>query len=172
MKLKINFKRIIMSLRSPLILFAALLISASINAHEYNLGELRIQHPYARTTVAGQPSGGAYLTLENTGKSVDTLVSASSPVAKAVELHIVAMDGEVMKMREVPGIELKPAAKIAMKPGDGYHLMLVGLKQELKAGDKFPLALTFQKAGKVEVSVYVEERDAKSGKDASLQHMH
>ncbi len=73
-----------------------------------------------------------------------------------------SMDGNVMKMREVDGIEIKPATRVAMQPGEGYHIMLIGLKKPLKAGDKFPLTLTFEKSGKVEVSVWVEEKDAKS----------
>ncbi len=86
-----------------------------------------------------------------------------------------SMDGNVMKMREVNGIEIKPSARVALEPGQGYHIMLVGLKQPLKAGEKFPLTLTFEKSGKVDVSVLVEEKDAKTGKtnaDAAAHQHH
>jgi len=141
----------------------------STQAQEYKLNGLHINHPYARATVANQPSGGAYLTIENKGKAADRLIAASSPVAKKVEIHTMSMEGDVMKMREVGGIDLKPAAKVEMKPGDGYHLMLLGLQKPLKAGEKFPLTLTFEKAGKTEVSVVVQDKKDAAG---GGHHMH
>ncbi|CAN5316784.1 copper chaperone PCu(A)C [soil metagenome] len=150
-----------MKLHSIQLATGGLLICASAFAHEYKAGDLVIQHPHARATVPGQASGGAYIGLENTGKDSDTLVSANSPVARSVELHTMSMQGDVMRMRQVQEIELKPSAKIVMKPGDGYHMMLLGLNRELKAGDKFPLTLNFAKAGKVEVTVHVDSKDAK-----------
>jgi copper(I)-binding protein len=164
-----------MQLRSILAL-AALAIAAAANAHDYKAGELTIAHPYARATVPNQPTGAAYMTIENTGKDADKLLAASSPVAKSVQIHSMSMQGNVMKMREVSDLELKPSTKTELKPGDGYHLMLVGLKQPLKAGDKFPVTLSFEKAGKVEVSVWVEDKDAKAAnapkKEAGAHHQH
>lgn len=158
-----------MHLRSILILATTFLISASTYAHDYKAGDLRIEHPYARATVAGQPAGAAYLTIENKGKEIDKLISVSSPIAKTVEIHSMSMDGNIMKMREVQSIELKPSAKVAMKPGDSYHIMLIGLKQALKVGDKFSLTLGFEKSGTAEVVVWVEGNDAK---EASAPHTH
>jgi copper(I)-binding protein len=150
-----------MQLRSILAL-TALAIAAAANAHDYKAGELTVAHPYARATVPNQPTGAAYMTIENSGKDADKLLAASSPVAKSVQIHSMSMQGNVMKMREVSDLELKPSTKTELKPGDGYHLMLVGLKQPLKAGDKFPVTLSFEKAGKVDVSVWVEDKDAKA----------
>jgi periplasmic copper chaperone A len=79
------------------------------------------------------------------------------------------MDGNVMKMREAGQVEIKPSTRLEMKPGDGYHLMLMGLRQPLKAGETFPLTLTFEKAGKAEVKVTVQEKA--EGKPGS-HHMH
>jgi len=137
--------------------FVTLAFSAFAYAHEYRVGALKIGHPYARATVPGQPSGGAYLKLENTGSESDKLLSVTSPAAKSVEIHDMKMDGNVMKMREAGEIELKPMSTVTMAPGGGYHIMLMGLIQPLKAGGKFPMTLTFQKAGKIEVSVSVED---------------
>lgn len=78
----------------------------------------------------------------------------------------------VMRMREVSSIELKPQEKIVMQPGDGYHIMLLGLKAPLKAGDKLPLTLTFKKAGKVETSISVEENKAKKTDSKQEEHQH
>lgn len=151
---------------------AALTFAVSAQAHEYKVGDLQIGHPYARSTVPGQPAGGAYLSITNQGKSGDKLISMSSPVAKSTELHTMAMEGNVMKMREVDGnLEIKPGQEIKMQPGNGYHIMLMGLSQPLKAGDKIPLTLTFEKSGKVEVSLHVE--DAAAAKDGKAgEHAH
>lgn len=164
-----------MQLRSILAL-TALAIAAAANAHDYKAGELTVAHPYARATVPNQPTGAAYMTIENSGKDADKLLAASSPVAKSVQIHSMSMQGNVMKMREVSDLELKPSTKTELKPGDGYHLMLVGLKQPLKAGDKFPVTLSFEKAGKVEVSVWVEDKNAKAADapkmEAGAHHNH
>jgi copper(I)-binding protein len=131
----------------------ALLLAAGTLVHAQGV---RVTTSHARATVPQQQSAGAYLTLENRGKDSDRLVAVSTPVAKTVEIHTMTLDGNVMRMREVDGIELQPAAKIEMKPGEGYHLMLMGLQQPLKAGERFTLTLRFEKAGKVDVQVPVE----------------
>jgi copper(I)-binding protein len=164
-----------MHFRSIITLAAALAISASAAAaHEYKLGDLRIIHPHARPTVPHQPSGAAYIGIENNGKNADKLIAVTSPVAKTAEIHSMSMQGNVMKMREVENIDIAPSAKIQMKPGDGYHIMLIGLNQPLKPGDKFPLTLTFEKAGKLDVSVSVDDKDkkAKPAQEAGAHHAH
>lgn len=161
------------SLRHLATLLAGLVIGIAANAHDYKAGDLNIGHPWARPTVPGQPSGGAYLSIENKGKQSDTLLSASSPAVKSVEIHTMAMDGNVMKMREVGSIDIKPAEKITMQPGNGYHIMLIGLSQQLKVGDKIPLTLNFAKAGKVDVVVFVENNNATNGNSMEhMDHMH
>ena len=85
------------------------------------------------------------------------LLSASSPAAAKVEIHTMSMDGNVMKMRALDQLELKAGQKMEMKPGNGVHLMLMGLKKPLAVGDKFPLTLNFRKAGKVDATVDVAD---------------
>ncbi|MFX7824674.1 copper chaperone PCu(A)C, partial [Acinetobacter baumannii] len=87
--------------------------------------------------------------------------------AKSGEIHTMAMEGNVMKMREVEGgLEVKPGQKITMQPGNGYHIMLMGLSKPLQAGEKVPATLIFEKAGKVDVTFNVEDRNAAAaGKD-------
>jgi len=159
-----------MNFRSASLLAAALMTSVCAYAHDYKAGQVSVGHPYARATVPGQPAAAAYLSIENKGTDADKLLSLSSQIAKNVEIHTMSMEGNVMKMRAVANIELQPAGKVTMKPGDGYHIMMTGLIQPLKTGDKFPLTLTFEKAGKLEVSVWVEE--TKVGAAASAQHQH
>lgn len=161
-----------MSFRHLIKLIAALGLSLAFNhivlAHEYHIGALMIGHPYARATAPGQTAAGAYLSIENTGKTADSLLSIRSPIATSAELHTMSMDGNVMKMREVDSITVKPTEKIAMQPGGGYHIMLMGLSQALKNGDKFPLFLKFKNAGEIEVSVYVQALD----KGSETEHQH
>lgn len=136
----------------PLIGALALLACSSLGFAQ----DMQVTRAIARATVPQQQSAGAWLTLANRGSTSDRLVAASTPVAQSVELHTMAMDGNVMRMREVEAIELAPAATLEMRPGDGYHLMLMGLKQPLHAGQRFPLTLQFEKAGKMEVEVVVD----------------
>jgi copper(I)-binding protein len=127
-------------------------------ADDYNAGNLHIDHAHARATVPGQSSGAAYVSIENNGKVSDKLLAVASPVAKSAEVHNTIMDGNIMRMRDVSELELKPSAHIVMQPGDGYHIMLVGLKQALKPGEKIPLSLRFEKAGKIEIEVSVDDK--------------
>jgi len=132
-------------------------IALLTQAHEYRLGQIAIGHPYARSTAPGQPTGGAYLRLENHG-APDRLVSVRAAVCRTVELHTSQMDGDVMRMREVDAIDLPANKVVALQPG-GTHVMLVGLKAALKEGDSFPLTLKFEKAGEVTVEVKVQGPD-------------
>ena len=135
---------------------ALALCAGTALAQNYTLKDLVIDHPYARATPPGAKAGGAFLTIQNKGALADKLVDASTPVAKFVEIHEMRMDGGVMQMRAISGIEIKPGAKAELKPG-GFHIMLLDLKQPLKVGDKIPMTLVFEKSGKIEVSVAVED---------------
>ena len=92
--------------------------------------------------------------LVNRG-TADRLVSASAAVSKSVELHMMKMEGDVMQMRQVDAIELQAGKTVELKPG-GFHVMFIGLKAPLKAGDTFAMKLKFEKAGEVTVDVKVE----------------
>lgn len=143
---------------------ALALAAFAVHAHEFKLGTITIGHPYARATAAGQPTGGGFMKFVNAGGN-DKLLSLSAEVSKSVELHEMKMEGDVMKMRQVDGIELPAGKTIELKPG-GYHVMFIGLKAPLKVGDSFPLKLKFEKAGEVTVDVKVEA----PGADHSMKH--
>jgi copper(I)-binding protein len=142
--------------------FASLVFGAAAlcaHAQEFKHDHLTIAQPYARATVPGQAAGGGYLKLHNKGPS-DRLLAASTPVAKTVELHSMTMEGDVMRMRQLDAIEVPAGKTVELKPG-GMHLMLMGLKAPLKAGDSFALKLKFEKAG--EVAVQAKVRAANGG---------
>lgn len=123
-------------------------------------GDIQILMPFARATPARV--GGAFMTLKNDGHGADRLLKAASPVAESVELHTHVKDGDVMRMRAVEAIPVAAHGSTALAPG-GYHIMLIGLKQPLKAGERFALTLTFEKAGAVTLEVPVQQAGAGGG---------
>lgn len=134
------------------------LASAFAAAHGFQAGDLHVRHPFATPTPPGARIGAAYFAaLENQGAQADRLLRASTPVAARVELHSgdIGADG-VMRMREKDSIDVPAKATVKLRPGGGDHLMLMELKQPLVAGDRFPMTLEFERAGKVEVEVVVE----------------
>jgi periplasmic copper chaperone A len=142
------------------------------SAREFQLGELRIEHPYANATPTGARNGAAYFkAINNAGKLPDRLLSAKSTIAASTEIHTMRMDGNIMRMREVTSIELPASGVTLFGQGTehGYHIMLMGLKEPLKAGDSFKLNLKFEKAGDVEVSVQVEKAKG-AANDAHKHH--
>ena len=151
---------------------ALALASGFALAHGVKAGDIAIDHPFATPSLPGTSNGAAYfVALENTGSAADRLVSATTPVAARVVLHTMNVDAKgVMRMREVDGIALAPGAKIGMKPGSGMHMMLIGLKEPLKAGASFPMTLRFDRAGSVDVSVVVQ--DMKPGAASAPMHTH
>lgn len=138
-----------------LVIVAALwLCGPAAFGQEVRAGSLAVLHSYARPTAPSQPTGAGYLSVVNTGAD-DRLVSASAPVAQSVQLHSMRMEGDVMRMREVAAIELPAGQTVELKPG-GWHLMFIGLKTSLAAGQSFPVKLKFEKAGTVTVEMKVE----------------
>jgi copper(I)-binding protein len=137
------------------VVFAALLALPAY-AGDVTVGALKISAPWARATPKGAAVGGGYLTITNTGVSPDRLVSGATDISSRFELHEMSMDNGVMKMREVgQGVEIKPGEKVEFKPG-GYHVMFMGLKQQLVQGQHFKATLQFEKAGKVDVEFAIE----------------
>lgn len=142
--------------RKSLILggFICLLTSAAI-AQEYRAGNLSIQHPWSRETAAGQVAGGGFLTVTNNNDRDDRLLSGTSPVAGEVQIHTMTIDGGVMRMRQLSdGIAIPAKGSLELKPGS-FHIMFMGLKRPLRRGERFPVTLRFQHAGRVTVQFAV-----------------
>jgi copper(I)-binding protein len=119
---------------------AALSLLAAGAAH----AQVRVDEAWVRTTVAEQKTTSAYMAL--TSATGGKLVAASSPIAAAVSVHEMKMEGDVMRMRAVPALPLPAGQRVELKPG-GLHVMLEGLKQPVKAGDVIPLKLVVEAPG-------------------------
>ncbi|WP_322819724.1 copper chaperone PCu(A)C [Tepidiforma sp.] len=131
------------------------------------LGSLTISDAWVRAST-GTDVTAAYLTVKNSG-AADTLVAASSPIAGMVQLHEVITEGATSKMQEKPGGFPVPAnGTLQLVPG-GYHIMLMNLKSQPKAGETVQVELTFEKAGKVTITAPVK---VASGKTPDMDHNH
>lgn len=144
-------------------LAAALLISlASLPAWAANIS---VTNAWARATMPGQPVGGAYMKIQSDADA--RLLSASSSAVPRVEVHEMKMDGDVMRMREVKAIDLPKGKTVSLEPG-GYHIMLMGLKKPITAGEVIPLTLVVESDGKKQtVEVKAEVRAMNGG---AMQH--
>ncbi len=120
-------------------------------AADVHAGSLDISAAWSRATPKGAPVAAGYLTIKNTGTTADRLIGGASDVAAKFEVHEMSTDNGVMKMRPIKGgLEIKPGETVALAP-EGLHIMFVGLKKQLAAGDHIKATLEFEKAGKVEV---------------------
>ena len=117
------------------------LIAAAVFASAAAHAQVAVSDPWVRTTVAQQKTTAAYMTI--TSLKGGTLVDASSPVAASAEVHEMKMDGDLMKMRAVDALPLPVGQAVELKP-NGYHMMLMGLKAPVKAGDVVPIKLVIE----------------------------
>jgi periplasmic copper chaperone A len=118
---------------------------------------IEIFDPWVRAAAMNPGGGavtGAFMFIKNTNTQVDMLLSAGSDAAADVQIHETTMSGGVMSMAEVTGVEIPAGAMVGLQPG-GYHIMLIGLERELKAGDSIIIVLGFKNAGEIAVPVAV-----------------
>jgi copper(I)-binding protein len=145
-------KRIIPCAAAAALMFAATVAQA----------QLVVKDAWVRATVPQQKATGAFMQVQSAqgGK----LVSASSPLTPVVELHEMAMENNVMRMRHVPAIELPAGKEVALKPG-GYHVMLMALERQVKEGETVPLVLVFEGSDgkREEVAVQAQVRPLNAG---------
>lgn len=114
-------------------------------------GDLELTAGFTKAMLPGQPVGGGFITITNKGGEDDKLVSATSAQAGEVQLHEMAMEGEVMKMRQLTdGIAVPAGQTVELKPG-GLHLMFFKVSEPFKEGTTVAVTLTFEKAGAVDV---------------------
>ena len=150
--------------KHALIAAAVLLPACFANAHEYKVGALQIAHPWSQELPPNAPTVAAYFVIKNTGNSADRLLSAETPIAEKAEIHEHVMQGDLMKMQQVPSVAVPPKGELTFAPM-AYHVMLLGLKDrsQLRDGQHFPLTLNFEKAGSVNVEVSVQKAPPMTG---------
>ena len=150
-------------------LLVFLLATTVTSAQHYEAGDIHIQSPWARALPPTSPNGAVYLTLTNHGAHSDKLLRASADVAERVEVHSHTLKDGMMKMRRVESVILPPHENVLFAPG-GRHIMLIGLKQPLAAGDPVPLLLEFDQAEQTLVEVVVQMADAEGAE--KIHHNH
>ncbi|MFJ4048355.1 copper chaperone PCu(A)C [Pseudomonas hunanensis] len=135
------------------------------------LAQTTVSDAWVRASVPHQQSTGAFMVL--TASSDSKLVGVASPVAKTVQVHEMTMNGDVMGMREVKAIEL-PAGKAVTLDPNGLHVMLMGLHNQVKEGDKVPLTLTIEdaKGAKETLEVQAQVRALNADAGGGHDHMH
>ena len=134
----------------------AAIYAGPISAQQIKVGDLVLDHAWARATPGGAKVAGGYLTIENKGATPDKLTGASSPAVGKIEVHETAMNNGVATMRPVKdGLSIPAGQSVTLAPG-GYHLMMTDLKGPLKKGDKLVVALVFEKAGEVKATFDVQ----------------
>lgn len=130
------------------LIFSAVLSLISVAA----LAEVVVSEPWARATVPGQPVGAVYMKISS--QAVAKLVDIQSDSAKDVQVHTMHSDDGVMRMREHGHLEVKSGETVELAPG-GLHLMLLGLKKPLVAGESVTVKMTFEDAKKVKSTTVV-----------------
>jgi len=151
----------------------ATLFTAPARSEEVKAGDLVITQAWSRATPGGAKVGGGYLTIENKGSVPDRLIGGSADVASRIQVHEMTTNNGVMTMRPLDkGLVIEPGKTVRLAPG-GYHLMLLDLKGPLKQGEKLPITLEFEKAGKVTLSLDVQGIGAQgpAGPDGQGGHM-
>ncbi|WP_415763759.1 copper chaperone PCu(A)C [Pseudomonas sp. CP4] len=150
-------------LKKLFVLAALLLPACFAHAHEYKAGALDIAHPWSQELPPNAPTVAAYFIIHNTGKSADRLLSVDSPIAAQAQLHEHVMQGDLMKMQQVPSVEIPAGGTVTFAPM-AYHVMLLNPSDRslLSDGKRFPMTLHFEKAGDVSVEVAVQKKPPES----------
>jgi copper(I)-binding protein len=141
------------------------------HARDYKAGSLEIVDPWSRATPKGSSVAAGYMKIKNTGSTADRLISGSSDVAPKFEVHEMKIENGVAKMRPITGgLEIKPGDTIELKPGS-FHVMFVGLKKPLTAGEHIKATLVFEKAGTANVEYDVLAMGAEPAGDMPSMKM-
>ncbi|MBN9669237.1 copper chaperone PCu(A)C [Roseibium aggregatum] len=149
---------------------ALTLVSFSVSAMDYTVGDLTISKAWTRATPPKAKAGGGFIEIVNNGSEADRLVAAKSDVSGKVELHEMAVIDDIMKMREMKGgIEIPAGETVTLQPG-GLHIMFMGLSQPFEEGSTVPVVLTFEKAGDVSIELPVAKMGAKEMGHGAMDH--
>ncbi|HYE42385.1 MAG TPA: copper chaperone PCu(A)C [Caulobacteraceae bacterium] len=129
-------------------LLSLALAAAPVPALAAEAGSLHLMDARVRASLGVNPNTAGYLTIHNAGAAADALVGASCTCAREVQLHLMTTRGGIMKMEKADALTVAAGGQLALKPG-GAHLMILGVKAPLKAGQSVEISLRFRKAGTV-----------------------
>ncbi|MCW8825531.1 MAG: copper chaperone PCu(A)C [Gammaproteobacteria bacterium] len=150
---------------------AAVALTTSSSLFAQTASESVMVHDaYARAMPPGQPNSGAFMTFKNSDSSAHAVVSADSPVSKVVELHTHIHENGMMMMRRIDQIDIPANGETVLKPG-GLHVMFIGLKHDLKVGQKVPVTLTFEDGSKQDIEAPVRKIMMKMNKMPGMKGM-
>lgn len=134
----------------------ALLIVSSTALAKNPIEDIKVTDAWVRATHPGQQTGAAYLTIKS--EKAATLIKVETPAAKHAEIHSMEMKEGIMIMREMESLTLPENQDVLLAPG-GNHIMLMNLKQPIKAGEKVPLKLSIKRGSEtIELDVQAEVR--------------
>lgn len=117
---------------------------------------LAVAEGWAPPTPKGAKAAAGFFTVANTGTAGDKLLSATSPRAKSIEIHEMAMEGTKMTMRPTQGLDVPAGGSVALNE-KGNHLMFIGVDKPFKDGEAIPVTLTFEKSGEVQTTLTVKK---------------
>jgi copper(I)-binding protein len=153
------------------LLAALIAVAPAALAQTGKTSSIAVEQPWARATPAGARTGAVYMTLANKANTVDRLTGASSDVAAKVQIHEMAVVNGVMQMRQLAnGLAIPAGGSVMLKPGS-YHVMLIGLKKPLTAGETLALTLDFAKAGNISVTVPVRAMGTSQNSQGTMSGM-
>ncbi|MBP5117576.1 copper chaperone PCu(A)C [Pseudomonas protegens] len=157
------------SVQRPSRLKAALLLVSLLGLGGTASAATQVDNAWVRATVAGQHASGAFMDL--TASSDSKLVEVQSPVAKNVQIHQSSMHNDVMSMQQVDAVALPAGQKVSLDT-HGYHVMLMELTGQIKAGDKVPLTLTVEnaKGEKETIKVQAQARALNAPDHSMMKH--
>jgi copper(I)-binding protein len=128
--------------------------ASQVIAASFQIGNLTISEPWARSSFSMAKSAAAYMTLKNNSEKKEQLISIKSPIAQRAEIHQIKSKESVMTMSLVDKLNIPAKSIILLKPG-GQHVMFFGLNKPLEEGSQFPVILEFLRAGKVKIMIKV-----------------
>jgi copper(I)-binding protein len=116
-----------------------------------------VEEAWVRPSSMEAGNGAAFMVIRNTGREADALISAETDICETVELHQTTMEGDMASMHPVERIDVPAGGTVSLEPG-GYHVMLIGVTDELVAGETVSLTLNFEKAGAIAIQAEVREQ--------------
>lgn len=145
------------------------LASGQAIADDHGSHGIMVHNVYAYPTKASMPAAAIFMEIVNNSTDNDRLIAVKVDDVERAEIHTMEMDGDIMRMRKVDGLDIPAGNSLNLSPG-GHHVMVFGLEEDWNAGDDEDVTLVFEKAGEVEYDMQVIARDAEAKHDMDHGH--